>query len=304
MHQRRAARFWHGATFAVGVFALVTQVILAISGASVLVEEDPPNLLERMVRLVGYFTIQANVLVAVTAFTLVRDPARDGRVWRVVRVAAVVGITVTGIVHWFFLRPLLDLTGWSYLCDKLLHVVVPLLAVLGWLLFGPRPRVTPRSRAAGPDLAGRVAGVHPGPRGGDRLVPLPVPQSDVLGGRVGDGRVARDHRLDRGGLVAGLAGRPAAARRTVCRPDDRRRDRPGVAPRLRLVRVGTDALFVVVPAVLGGRRLGLSALHCCPAGLAAGAAVASVPRTAEPARLDPRSDRAAGADRARPAWPG
>ena len=28
--------------------------------------------------------------------------------------------------------------------DKLLHVVVPLLAVIGWLFFGPRPRVTIR----------------------------------------------------------------------------------------------------------------------------------------------------------------
>jgi hypothetical protein len=117
-------------------------VILAASGASVLVVEDPPTLGERMVRLVGYFTIQANVLVAVTVFTLVRDPARDGRVWRVIRLAAVVGITVTMTIHWFLLRPLLDLAGWSYLCDLLLHVVVPLLAVLGWLIFGPRPRVT------------------------------------------------------------------------------------------------------------------------------------------------------------------
>jgi len=142
VHPRTAARFWHGATLGIGLFALVVQVILVVSGASVLVEDEPPTLGERMVRLVGYFTIQANGLVAVTAFTLVRDPARDGRVWRVIRLAAVVGITATMIIHWFFLRPLLDLAGWSYVCDLLLHVVVPLLAVLGWLFFGPRPRVT------------------------------------------------------------------------------------------------------------------------------------------------------------------
>ena len=141
MNQRRAARSWHGVTFVVALFALVAQLVLAIQGASVLVDVDPPSLTERMIRLVGYFTIQANVLVAVTAFTLLRRPDRDGAGWRVLRVAAVVGITITGIVHWFFLRPLLDLAGWSYLCDKLLHVVVPLLAVVGWLLFGPRPRV-------------------------------------------------------------------------------------------------------------------------------------------------------------------
>lgn len=144
MNQPRAAQLWHGVTCVIAVFALVTQTVLAIQGARVLVDQDPPSLLERMIRLVGYFTIQSNVLVAATALTLLLDPARDGRVWRVVRVAAVVGITITGIVHWFLLRPLLDLVGWSYLCDLLLHVVVPLLAVVGWLLFGPRPRVTLR----------------------------------------------------------------------------------------------------------------------------------------------------------------
>jgi uncharacterized membrane protein len=141
---RLAARLWHGATFLVALFALVTQLILTIQGVRVLVDTDPPALPERLIRLVSYFTIQSNVLVAVAAFTLLRDPDRDGQIWRVVRVAGLVGITITGIVHWFLLRPLLDLTGWSYLCDKLLHVAVPLLAVVAWLLFGPRPRVTLR----------------------------------------------------------------------------------------------------------------------------------------------------------------
>ena len=43
---------------------------------------------------------------------------------------------------WFLLRPLLDLHGWSFITDKMLHVAVPVLAVLGWLLFGPRPRIS------------------------------------------------------------------------------------------------------------------------------------------------------------------
>ena len=145
MSPRLAARLWHGVTFVVGLFALVAQLVLTVQGAQVLVDESPPPLTERLIRLLGYFTIQSNVLVAITAFTLLRWPDRGGPVWRVVRFAALVGITITGIVHWFFLRPLLDLTGWSYLCDKLLHVAVPLLAVAGWLLFGPRPRIGSRT---------------------------------------------------------------------------------------------------------------------------------------------------------------
>lgn len=66
----------------------------------------------------------------ITCATLALEPRRDGRVWRVVRLDALVGITVTGVVHWFLLRPLLELDGMSYVTDKLLHVAVPLLAVI------------------------------------------------------------------------------------------------------------------------------------------------------------------------------
>lgn len=138
------ARIWHLATAAIGAFALLTQLVLVISGVSVLVTEDPPGLGERLLHFISYFTVQANVVVLAAAVSLARDPGHDGPGWRVLRLAGLVGITVTGVVHWFWLRPLLDLTGWSYATDKLLHVVVPLLAVVGWLVFGPRPRVSLR----------------------------------------------------------------------------------------------------------------------------------------------------------------
>ena len=50
-------------------------------------------------------------------------------------------------MHWFLLRPLLDLHGASYVADRMLHLAVPLLAVLGWLFFGPRGRVDRRDVA-------------------------------------------------------------------------------------------------------------------------------------------------------------
>lgn len=121
---------------------LVLQTVLVISGESVLDETAVPPLGTRLVRLVSYFTIQANLLVAVVTAGLALDPRRDGSGWRVLRLDAVAGIAVTGVVHWFLLRPLLDLDGASALADRLLHLVVPVLAVAGWLLFGPRPRIT------------------------------------------------------------------------------------------------------------------------------------------------------------------
>jgi hypothetical protein len=137
----RAGGLWHGGTALVAAFALVAQLVLVVDGASVLVAEERPNLPVRLLHFVSYFTVLSNVLVLATTLTLARRPDRDGPVWRVLRLSAVTGIVVTGLVHWFLLRPLLNLTGWSAATDRLLHLVVPALALVGWLVFGPRPRV-------------------------------------------------------------------------------------------------------------------------------------------------------------------
>ncbi len=134
------ARTVHLVTAVVVIGALVLQTVLVVTGDSVLAEQEVPPLLTRLGRLVSYFTIQSNLLVAVTAVQLARDPLRDGRAWRPLRAAALVGITVTGLVHFVLLRPLLHLEGASWAADKLLHMVVPLVAVVGWLVAGPRPR--------------------------------------------------------------------------------------------------------------------------------------------------------------------
>ena len=134
---------WFAATVVVVCVALAVQLLLVITGASVLVEAaEPPSLVTRVVRFMSYFTIQSNILVLLTTWGLVRTADRDGTWWRIARLDAIAGITVTGVVHWFFLRPILHLQGWSAFADKLLHVLVPVMAVLGWALFGPRRRVS------------------------------------------------------------------------------------------------------------------------------------------------------------------
>ena len=163
------ARAVHLVVAVVAVAALVLQTALVVSGASVLAETEVPPLLTRLGRLVSYFTIQSNLLVAVTAVQLARDPARDGSLWRVVRVAAVVGITVTGLVHFLLLRPLLDLEGANWLADKLLHMVVPVLAIAAWLLAGPRPRAPWRTA-----MTAAASGRSPGWSGPWPSVPPPA----------------------------------------------------------------------------------------------------------------------------------
>ena len=68
--------------------------------------------------------------------------------FRALRLDALVLAVGGGVVHWFLLRPLLDLDGADLLADKLLHIVVPLLCLVGWLTFGPRGLITPRDVGA------------------------------------------------------------------------------------------------------------------------------------------------------------
>lgn len=142
MPRRATARSGHLLVAGIAAVAVVWQLVLVVDGAATLLPEQQPALVTRLVRFVSYFTILSNLLVLATSVALARDPDRDGRLWRVVRLDALVAITVTGLVHWFLLRPLLDLSGASHVVDKLLHVVVPLLAVGAWLLVGPRGRLT------------------------------------------------------------------------------------------------------------------------------------------------------------------
>ena len=72
------ARAWHAVTAAVAIGALVLVLALVLQSHRVLDETSQPGLGVRLGRLVSYFTIQSNILVAVTAAQLARDPARDG----------------------------------------------------------------------------------------------------------------------------------------------------------------------------------------------------------------------------------
>jgi hypothetical protein len=144
-----ARRGGHLLVAVVAVVALVLQLVLVVQGHGVLDETDPPGLAARLVRLVSYFTVLSNVMVAITSArsALGLDRPDEHRVWRVLRLDALVGIAVTGAVHLLLLRGLLDLDGADLVADTLLHRVVPPLFVVVWLLAGPRGRLEVRDVA-------------------------------------------------------------------------------------------------------------------------------------------------------------
>lgn len=92
----------------------------------------------RALNVLVFFTIQSNLIVGVTTALLAIRLDRTSLVFRVFRLMGIVGIVVTGIVYHVAIRAFLHLDSWGLAADHLLHTVVPVLAVYGWIRYGPR----------------------------------------------------------------------------------------------------------------------------------------------------------------------
>jgi hypothetical protein len=139
-----ACRAWCAILALVIATALIIQmVLLARGGADVNSSsgEGSVGLAVIYGRFVSYFTVESNLLVLAVAVSLVPNPARDGRLWRVVNADALLGIAITGLVFGTILAGLVHHQGIDIWLNAAFHYFAPAWAVVGWLLFGPRPRM-------------------------------------------------------------------------------------------------------------------------------------------------------------------
>jgi hypothetical protein len=113
-------------TAAVALVALVGQTVLTVDEG------------RSLVNLFSYFTIQSNVLTALTCTLLALRPDRGGRVFGMLRLASLVGITVTGVVYATVLAGSFELSGAEWWYDKAFHYAVPVLTLVGFLALRPR----------------------------------------------------------------------------------------------------------------------------------------------------------------------
>ena len=126
-------RAWHAAVAALAAFAVVGQVaVSAHAGRS-------------LVNTFSFFTIESNILVGVGAGLVALDPLLRGLLVEAVRLAGLVGITVTGIVYNTLLVGTVEVRGADALFDLLLHKVIPVAALAGYLLLRPRTVLGPRA---------------------------------------------------------------------------------------------------------------------------------------------------------------
>ncbi|MBB2943671.1 hypothetical protein FB565_003400 [Actinoplanes lutulentus] len=142
------SRIWHGTLAGIVAISLIIQIVLtATDTAPHAVPADPEPAVTRFVRLFSFFTIQSNLLLLIATIALALNPDRDGRLWRVIRLDALLGIVITGIVYATILAGQVELHGAAWLADFGFHYIAPWAALLGWLLFGPRPRIDGRTLA-------------------------------------------------------------------------------------------------------------------------------------------------------------
>ncbi len=121
-------RIWHAVLAALIAIALVGQTVLTA-------DKD-----RSMLNLFSYFTIQSNILVLVASILIAIQPRRQSEWWGTMRLAGLVGITVTGLVYSTVLAGTAEFVGRAWYYDKIFHYVVPAMAVLGFFLFTPRTR--------------------------------------------------------------------------------------------------------------------------------------------------------------------
>ncbi|UWQ18514.1 Pr6Pr family membrane protein [Jannaschia sp. M317] len=102
--------------------------------------EEKGGLLPALSHLSHYFTILTNLLVALmlTAVVLRRAVAPA------ILLALTISILIVGAVYHVLLAHLVDHQGSEALADQGVHTVVPILTVLWWLAFAPKPPLTLR----------------------------------------------------------------------------------------------------------------------------------------------------------------
>lgn len=145
LRQPRTARVWHAATALMVLLSVGTQLVLVVLNVNIGFGPSNAPLGQRLFEFFSYFTVESNILVGITTVMLIANPARDGAWFRVLRIAGMFGITVTLVIYHFVLSPLAAFTGIAAASNIGLHYVVPAFAIIGWVLFGPRSRVTWRA---------------------------------------------------------------------------------------------------------------------------------------------------------------
>jgi hypothetical protein len=128
----------------VAVLVVVAGVALQVHATATSTGGFFTSKADRIANIFCFFTVLSNLLLAATNAVLVADPDRRSPVFSGLRLSGVLSMIVTGVVFHLALRGLHDLHGTAAAADFLLHTVSPLMAVVSWLVVGPRGVISRR----------------------------------------------------------------------------------------------------------------------------------------------------------------
>ncbi len=130
--------------------ARIWNLVLAVLGTSALIislwreatNEQVASPLDGISFSLSYFTVWSNIFAFIVAWSLFANPRRDDKIFRWLRMTSLVMIVTTGLIYAAILAASADPCGPGIYTNAVFHYVVPWATLLGFLLFGPRPRLT------------------------------------------------------------------------------------------------------------------------------------------------------------------
>jgi hypothetical protein len=131
--RERAERYWFGTTALCAAAGTGVSVYTAVRGPG-----HFSSGVARGFNTFAFFTIVSNILAGGVSLALALNPRLRSTLVATFRLGGLVMIAVTGVVYHVALSQLADLDGIAQFGNQLVHTVVPVLTVAGWLLYGPR----------------------------------------------------------------------------------------------------------------------------------------------------------------------
>ncbi|TGK04056.1 hypothetical protein EHO59_10855 [Leptospira semungkisensis] len=91
-----------------------------------------------------FFTTQSNIILGITTLLLALQIKRNSEWFHIWRLVGLIDITITAIVFNFVLATGPSRGGIAELASTFEHMINPILAIVGWFVFGPSGSVTIR----------------------------------------------------------------------------------------------------------------------------------------------------------------
>jgi len=105
---------------------------------------QPVSPIGRIIFYYSFFTVLSNMMLAISCLILFFKPSCSSKLFNVIRLNGLVGVLITMIIYNIMLRGIHHPpTSLLRFANESLHLVLPILGILVWLVYGPFGRIKP-----------------------------------------------------------------------------------------------------------------------------------------------------------------